>query len=148
MGRRANNEGSVFQRTDGRWAATVSVGNGKRKSYYGKTREEVAHKLTSALKAHLDGLPLVGERQTVGQYLGSWLEAIRPTLRPESYRRYEEIVRLHITPQVGKMALARLGPQHLQRLYASRLETGLSATSVQLVHGVLHKALEYCIITL
>ena len=142
MGRRANNEGSVFQRTDGRWAATVSVGNGKRKSYYGKTREEVAHKLTSALKAHLDGLPLVGERQTVGQYLGSWLEAIRPTLRPESYRRYEEIVRLHITPQVGKMALARLGPQHLQRLYASRLETGLSVTSVQLVHGVLHKALE------
>jgi hypothetical protein len=30
MGRRGHGEGSVFQRNDGRWAATISLENGKR----------------------------------------------------------------------------------------------------------------------
>ena len=45
--RRGNNEGSIFQRKDGRWVATVTLGyddNGKRvrKTLYGKTRTDVA----------------------------------------------------------------------------------------------------------
>jgi integrase len=142
MSKRGNSEGSIYKRADGRWTASVSVGYGRRKSYYGRTREEVARKLTLALKARQDGLPLVGEKQTVSQYLRQWLEAARPTLRPESYRRYEDVCRLYVIPEVGKTPLARLSPAQLQRLYAGRLETGLSPTSVALLHGVIHKALK------
>jgi len=142
MAKRGNAEGSIYKRADGRWAASVSLGNGKRKAFYGRTREDVARKLTLALKAKQDGLPLVGDRQTVGQYLGQWLEAAKPTLRPESYRRYQDVCRLYVIPEVGKTPLARLSPVQLQRLYASRLAAGLSPTSVALLHGVIHKALD------
>lgn len=140
--RRANAEGSVFRRRDGRWAASVSLGPGRRKTVYGPTRDAVSAKLITLLKAREEGLPLAPERQTTGQYLGQWLEAVRPTLRPESYRRYEEVCRLHIVPELGKIRLARLAPQDVQAAYARRLEAGLSRTSVQLLHGVLHKALD------
>jgi integrase len=102
----------------------------------------VATKLAAALKGLQDGLPIVAERQTVGQYLGQWLEAARPTLRPESYRRYQDLCRLHIIPEIGSIRLARLTPGQVQAAYAHRLDAGLSRTSVQLVHGVLHKALD------
>ena len=50
-GRRGNNEGSIYQRKDGRWCAQITVGyreNGKAifKYAYGSTRQEVAKKLT------------------------------------------------------------------------------------------------------
>jgi integrase len=140
-GKRANNEGSIYKRGDGRWVASVSLERGQRKYLYGRTRQEVGRKLTAALKARQDGLPLAGERQTVRRYLESWLESARPSVRPRTWERYEQYVRLHAIPELGHLTLAKLGPQHLQRLYASRLESGLSATSVAHLHAVLHRAL-------
>jgi len=117
------------------------VDHGQRKYLYGRTRQEVGRKLTVALKARQDGLPMAGERQTVRQYLEGWLESARPSLRPRTWARYEQYLRLHAIPEIGRLSLAKLGPQHLQRLYASRLEAGLSPTSVAHLHAVLHRAL-------
>ena len=45
MAKRGNNEGSIYKREDGRWAATINLGwqDGKRrrKTFYAKTRREV-----------------------------------------------------------------------------------------------------------
>jgi integrase len=53
MAKRGQNEGSIFQRKDGRWVALLNLGwvDGKRarKSYYGETRREVQERLTKAL---------------------------------------------------------------------------------------------------
>jgi hypothetical protein len=53
MAKRGQNEGSIYKRKDGRWTAVVNLGyqNGKlkRKSFYGKTREEVQSKLVATL---------------------------------------------------------------------------------------------------
>lgn len=38
--RRGNQEGSITQLSDGRWQARLSLDNGKRKAFYGKTRQE------------------------------------------------------------------------------------------------------------
>ena len=139
--RRGNNEGSIYERKDGRWVASVSVEGGRRKYLYGKTRDEVARKLTVALKARQDGMPMVGERQTVEHFLDSWLESVRPSLRPRTWTRYEELLRLHAVPEIGHLPLARLTPQRVQRLYAGRLERGLSPTTVRHLHTTLHTAL-------
>ena len=76
MAKRGQNEGSIFQRQDGRWVALLNLGwvDGKRsrKSYYGETRREVQERLTKALGDIQKGLPVVGEKQTVGDYLGWW----------------------------------------------------------------------------
>lgn len=139
--RRANGEGSIYRRADGRWVASVSVDQGRRKYFYAQTRHEVGRKLATALKARHDGLPLVAERQTVAQYLEGWLESARPSLRPGSWERYEQLTRLHINPVLGNVRLARLAPEHLQRLYSGCLEAGLSAGSVRQLHAVLRRAL-------
>jgi integrase len=102
----------------------------------------VGRKLAVAIKARQDGLPILGERQSVRQYLEGWLESVRPSLRPRTFDRYEQYLRLHAIPEIGRLPLAKLGPQHLQRLYATRLESGLSPTSVAHLHAVLHRALD------
>lgn len=73
MARRGHNEGSIYKRSDGRWVASLSVGDGsgKRREFYGKTRQEVVRRLAAA-KRDLDaGIPLGDESQTVGKYLDS-----------------------------------------------------------------------------
>jgi hypothetical protein len=51
--KRGPNEGSIFQRKDGRWCGILSLGweNGRRKrmSYYGATAAEVQKQLLKAL---------------------------------------------------------------------------------------------------
>ena len=140
MGKRANGEGTIYKRTDGRWCATVSVEGGKRKSFYGRRREDVAKQLASALKAKQDGLPLPADRLTVARFLADWLDSVRPTLRPSTHMRYEQLVRDHALPAIGRLQLSRVQPEHLQRLYTNRLEAGQSASSVRQLHAVLHRA--------
>jgi integrase len=140
-GRRGNQEGSITQLSDGRWQARVTLENGRRKAYYARTRQEVQTKLTSALHDRDLGLPIVAERQTVGQYLASWLESVKHSIRPSTWTRYAELLNRHVVPAVGKVALARLTPQQLQALYAAKLAEGLSPTTVHHLHAVLHRAL-------
>ena len=63
--RRANHEGTIYKRQDGRWVASVTLPGGKRKSFYGRTRQEVAQKLIVGLKARQDGIPLPSEQLKV-----------------------------------------------------------------------------------
>jgi integrase len=145
MPRRGAGEGSVFRRADGRWCAYLSLGEGGRRYLYGKTRAEVQRKLSAAHRTQDDGLPFSPERHTVGDFLTEWLEGQRPRLRPNTWKRYEEYVRIHAMPTLGRVKLAALSPQHLDRLYAQRVAAGLSPTTVHHIHAVLHKALEQAV---
>ena len=145
MGKRANGEGTIYRRRDGRWTARLSLPGGRRKDFFGKTRQEVADKLGAALKQIHDGQPVVAERLSVGQFLKDWTEHARPSLRPESFRRYDDYIRLHLAPELGSIRLSRLTPQQVQGVYSRKLSSGLSGTSVQLLHGVLHKALDQAV---
>lgn len=105
MARRGQNEGSIYKRADGRWAASLTLGyhNGmrKRKTFYGKTRGEVREQLTAALRTQQQGLPIVAERQTVAHYLTAWLATATPTVAPTTWERYEIDV-LNGSIQAGK----------------------------------------------
>lgn len=138
--KRGNNEGSITQLADGRWQARISM-DARRKAFYGATRAEAAAKLNAALRDRDRGLPMFEERQTVAQYVASWLEAIRPTVRPSTWKRYRDLMTLHALPTLGKSPLARLSAQQVQALYSVKLEEGLSPTTVHHLHAVLHKAL-------
>jgi integrase len=142
MGKRGNNEGMIRKRDDGRWEARVSLPDGKRKSFYGKTRQEVAQQLIQAQHDLAKGLPVVAERQTVEQYLTSWLEVVKTQVRASSYRRCEDYVRLHLVPKLGKVVLSKLTAQQVQGLYSQKLKEGLSARTVHHLHVTLHHALK------
>jgi integrase len=145
MGRRANSEGSISRRKDGRWMAryTVETPDGtKRKTLYGKTRKEASDKLTEALAARNSGaLTFDSEDLTVGEYLDRWLESTRDSVKPVSWENYERNIRLHLKPAIGNVKLAKLTPGRVQALYDEKRST-MSPASVKLIHAVLHKALK------
>ena len=51
-------------------------------------------------------------------------------------------MRLHIVPVLGRYELQKLSAQHLQAFYVKKSEEGLSATTINHFHNVLHKALD------
>jgi integrase len=140
--RRGNNEGTISLRKDGRWAAAVSLPGGKRKWIYGKTRAEVARRLTIALRDRQQGLAPVNERQTFGQFLDRWLEdAVKPNTRPRTYASYRQLVRLHIRPGLGKRPLAQLSPHDVQSFLNQKRPSGLSPRTVQYLRAIIRRAL-------
>jgi integrase len=80
--RRGNGEGSIYRRQDGRWAAAFSTGDGRCKTVYGRTRAEVANKLSEAQRAHHDGVLPADGRLTVSAFAKEWLEGV-PDQRKE-----------------------------------------------------------------
>lgn len=141
--KRGNNEGNIYQRQNGLWEGRISLPGGKRKSVYGKSRADVQRKLTALLHDVQRGPPVAtGPRQTLGQFLQSWLaDAVKPSVRHSTYVSYEEKVRIHITPDLGKIPLEQVTPQRIQTLLQDKHEAGLSPRSVQFLRAVLRRAL-------
>src|SRR5216683_2188207 len=142
MARRGHGEGSIYLRSDGRWAASISVEDGKRKTFYGKTRKEVQEQLKTALHQQQQGMLPTAPQQTLKQFLTQWLQDHKSSIRVRSYERYEELVRLHIIPVLGRHQLQKLTAQQVQAFYTKKLNEGLSPTTVNGLHAVLHKALD------
>src|ERR1700694_5768763 len=99
---RGQGEGSIYQRKDKRWVASVTLENRKRKYFYGETRKEVQEKLKVALHQQQQGTLVVGPKQTVEQFFSHWLEEVhRPNVRVSTYKRYQNLLRLHFLPVLG-----------------------------------------------
>jgi len=122
--------------------ARFTLDNGERKTLYAKTRQEVARLLAEALRDRDKGLPIIEERQTLEQYLARWFEMIQPTIGPTSFKKYRQQLLLHVAPTLGVFSLAKLSAQQLQLLYAAKLKEGLSGTTVNLLHKIIHRALD------
>ncbi len=141
--KRANGEGSVyFRASDNKWVGSVTLDSGKRKVFYGKTKKDAREKMNKALYEQKQGMLVATPHQTVEQFLVQWLDGHRTSIRSRTHERYEEYVRLHIVPVLGHIQLQKLTAQHIKALYAKKLDEGLSPTTVNSLHGVLHKALE------
>jgi integrase len=148
--RRGRHEGSIRQRSDGRWEARVTIGyrDSKRvhRSFYGLTRRAVQEQMIAAQRELQTGVVALGPSQTVATFLESWLEqTAKPTLRPRTHLRYVQLVRKHALPTLGAIALRKLTPQHLATLYGRKFDEGLSPRSVQFLHAVLHRAFKQAV---
>jgi integrase len=144
--RRGNNEGSIYRRKDGYWVGQygVETATGRKTRYiYGKRREEVREKLTKAIADRDGGLVYDADNMTVGEYLDRWLnDSVRDTVRQRTWERYEQFVRVHLTPALGKIKLAKLTPAHVRGLYRDKLNSGLAPRTVLHIHRAFSKALK------
>ena len=141
MTRRANGEGQIRHRPDGRWEGRYTV-EGRRRSVFADTQVEAGRRLREATMARDHGTLAAPSRETVGSYLQAWLLGVQPSLRPATLQGYESVIRTQLVPRLGRVRLTQLRPQHLQRAQAGMLAAGLSPKYVRNVHGVLHRALE------
>lgn len=139
--RRANGEGSVYQRKDGRWVASVTLANGKRKVVYGKTQKEVVEAKQKLLQDAAKGMVQFTVDQTVGTFLDAWLEdTVKPNLRYKTYEHYRWCIK-HVRAEIGGISIRKLTPQHIQRFHAKKRAEGCAPQSVKHFHRMLGKAL-------
>lgn len=140
MSKRQNGEGMIFRYRD-RWAAQLTVG-GRRKTYYGKTVEEVQAKLNVAKVQRQEGRLLADPSQRVSTYLNAWLGQLESlgAVRPSTLRTYRLNVK-RLNAELGNVTLEALRPPHVQAAYNALSARGLAPRTVRQVHLTLHKAL-------
>jgi integrase len=131
--RRGRGEGGVFQRADGLWVGTLSLGynaEGKRlrKTVYGSTKKEAQDALRELQNDAAAGVDLTVEKLTLGEWLTRWLAMVKPAVEPNTYRFYERQARLHVIPHLGQAQLAKLAAVHVQGLYATLATAGVSSS--------------------
>lgn len=144
-GRRGRGEGTITQRPNGRWMAQVDLGwedgSRRRKSVYGSTRREVARKLQRLLRAVQQGHVVSDERLTVEQFLLRWLDHKKGRLRPRPWLTYEQAIRLHLIPGLGKLPVARLKVDQVEAWFDRHQAAGATARTIRYARAVLRVAL-------
>ncbi len=156
--KRGNGEGSIYRRkSDGLWVGSYTVGiksDGKqdRRMVYAPTQAEATQKLREMIALLDKGLFVEPDKMSVGQWVETWFnEYIKPHKRPATVETYDEIIRHHITPKLGRVLLQKLRAEHVQACYnelakqQSKLGKRYSTSTVHKVHTVLRSALEQAV---
>ena len=86
-----------------------------------------------------------GDSGTVQEFLADWLAHVRGRVRQRTFEGYEGLIRRHVPPELGAVALSGVSPLQLQRLYGELLAGGddqpaLSGGTVLNLHLVLTQA--------
>ena len=158
--KRANGEGSIRKRSDGRWEGRYTAGyhseTGKRitKNVLGKTQAECKAKLKKAIEESQILDVSRANEYTVATWLRTWFELYaKPHIRPSTMNYYRNIEQ-HIIPAIGDIPLNKLTTRDLQKLYndlqsngrlrkiQKKEKPGLSNSTVRGIHMMLHNAFE------
>lgn len=161
--RRANGEGSIRKRSDGRWEGRYTAGRDPEtgrpvyKNVLGKTQAEVKEKLKQAIEENAELDFSKAGQYTVGQWMDVWFEnCAKIKVRPSSHQTYRGYVDHHIKPYIGDIQLNRLTSLDLQRLYkkllgsgrvdrieAEKQPKGLSPKTVRNINQIISSALNF-----
>ena len=164
--RRANGEGNIRKRKDGRWEGRYTAGydpeTGKRiiKNVLGKTQAEVKEKLKAAISESQRLDVSKAGTYTVSSWMKMWYEVYaEPRIRPNTKAYYTNYIENHIIPGIGSIPLDKLTTIQIQRFYNNLQKSGrvqrknfpelrdksLSPRVVRGVHTLLHNCLEQAV---
>ena len=164
--RRANGEGNIRKRKDGRWEGRYTAGydpeSGKRiiKNVLGKTQAEVKEKLKTAISESQKLDVSKSGTYTVASWVRTWYEVYaEPRIRPNTKAYYTNYIENHIIPGIGSIPLDKLTTIQIQRFYNNLQKSGrvqrknfpplkdasLSPRVVRGVHTLLHNCLEQAV---
>ena len=163
--KRANGDGSIRKRKDGRWEGRYVVGHdpvtGKMisRNVLGKTQAQVKEKLRTAIEnsKRLDYTQT--GKYTVGQWMDEWFEAYaKVKVRPSSHQTYKGYIENHIKPNIGDIPIEKLTSLQLQKFYRQLLtegrvpriesekqQKGLSAKTVRNINQVISSAMDMAV---
>lgn len=150
MSKRANGEGNIRKRTDGRWLVTFPTGlykeNGKREYVYlyYDSQAEAAEALRRLQSEKAMGVCHSKSAVKTGDWIDTWIEKHKaPKLAPATLTSYRNNFRVHIKPYVGEIPLRELTTYHIQKMLDG-IEGSLSTfiKNYNVIHGALEKAVE------
>lgn len=146
MAKRANGEGSIRKRKDGKWLVTFPTGlykeNGKREYlyFYFNSQASAVRELQRLQSEKAMGVCHSKSAVKTGDWIETWIEKHKaPKLAPSTLTSYRNNFRVHIKPYVGEVALKELTTYHIQKMLDSM---GGSFSLFIKVYNVIHGALE------
>lgn len=147
--KKANGEGSITKRKDGRYMGRYTV-ESKRKAVYGDSFEEVRQKLNEILNEIAKGAYVEPNKYSVEKWLREWLELYAlPTVKRSTYISYEGYVRIHLVPEIGQIKLTSLSTRDLQKFFKEKAGTeekkGLAPKTLRNIYNMLHSALDQAV---
>ncbi|WP_197377555.1 tyrosine-type recombinase/integrase [Mycolicibacterium baixiangningiae] len=153
MRKRANGEGSVRQRANGRWEGRLSFldpATGKRRSVsvYGGTAAECRRELKKVRDRIEGGQPVKDAPDTVGAWLARWRASslAASDRKPTTKSLYDSLSRTHLErAAIGAKRLDRLKPSDVEAMIVALRAKGLSDSTVRQVYTVLRQALDVAV---
>lgn len=152
--KRNHNEGSIWERSDGRFEIRVTAGynfetgKSKRISYYTKTKAEAIQKLHEEeykihFQKHVDPTST-----TFLDWLRLWLETyMKNKVKQSTYVSYRGYIENHLAPAFPTLKLKDLTTKLLQDFYNYKQNTqGLSPKTILNLHRCLHKAMNQAVL--
>ena len=152
--RRGNNEGSIYQRKNGRWCGQVVIGykpDGKpiRKTLYGKTRQEVAIKLAKQTNEVFEnGYTSVSASETrkFCVLYEDWFVTFKvPNISSQTQERYRNFIKNHFNPSFGTINVQDIDLNRFQRFFNEKAKNGLAMQTLQHMKQALNQFYEYAV---
>ncbi|MFQ7125511.1 MAG: site-specific integrase, partial [Eisenbergiella sp.] len=160
--KRANGEGNIRKRKDGRWEGRYTAGRDSEtgkpiyKNVLGRTQAEAKAKLKAAIEETKSLDVTKTGKYTVGAWMDEWFENYaKVKVRPSSHQTYRGYIDNHIKPNIGKIPLEKLTSLELQKLYKKLLNSGridraeskrqakgLSPKTVRNIHQIIASAMK------
>lgn len=150
MAKRANGEGSIRKRKDGKWLVTFPTGlykeNGKREYlyFYFNSQAEAVEKMRQLQNEKAVGVCRSKAAIKTGDWIHTWIEKYKaPHLAPSTLTSYRNNFRVHIRPYVGEIALKDLTTYHIQKMLDNgNFRFSLFIKVRNVIHGALEQAVE------
>lgn len=150
MAKRANGEGSIRKRQDGKFLVTFPTGrylaSGKKEYlyFYFNSQAEAVEAMRKLQSEKAMGVCHSKSAVKTGDWLETWIEKHKaPKLAPSTLTSYRNNFRVHIRPYVGEIALKDLTTYHIQKTLDSMDGSySLFIKVYNVIHGALEKAVE------
>ena len=140
MAKRANGEGTLFQREDGIWICQIMIGyrpDGKRdiRTFSGKTRKEAIAKRDKFKKKRADGL-LATEDLRFDEFAAIWFENHKDNITPTTQESYRYTLRI-LTDYFGRQKLVDIKAMNIEQFLKKLRREGRSDSSLAQCRGML-----------
>ena len=153
--RRGNGEGSIYQRPDGKWCGQVllgyspKTGKANRKTFYGKTRIEVARKVTQLTGQVFSGIaPLDTGTMSLSQFISDYLWNFKkPTIADSTFSWYLDIANVYIVPKLGRYLIKDITPNLIQRFINALSKENLSHRTIKASRDLLNQLFKHAVDT-
>jgi integrase len=83
------------------------------------------------------------KRIACGDFFTEWLANQKELLANKTHERYASVVRLHVVPVIGRVRLAKVSEEHIEKVVAVARGKGLSEQTTLHIHRLLHTAFAY-----
>lgn len=134
----------IRRRTNGRWQARYRDPSGREhtRDFARKVDAERFLVTSEGAKLRGDWVDPSGGRTPLADWSETWLDVVRPTLKPKTLAGYGSLMRSRILPTFGAMPLAAIRLSDVQTWVGGMQEDGLSASRIRQAHGALSSMLD------